>query len=352
MFAYAKVVELGRTHRSAVAIARSPYSATVVQHGSMAKAAARLNVTQPAISDAIATLEAALGVRILNRSRKGVEPTPYGTVLLKYGQLAIDDLRQGIKEIEFLTDPTAGELRVACTETIINGLLVPVIQLLADRYPRVRLYVHQFAAPPDEIAELEQRGVDLIISRQSLGWSGGLISPALNVEELFEDHYSIVVGTQHPLAGRTRVELSDLVHERWIMTPDIAAVVGNSSRRGNFAGQAVVRQAFFDAGLQLPEFVISTYSLFLRTTLVSSGHYVSILPTSMLRLNANTLCELPVALPLPQWPVAIVTLKNRVLNPAAGLFIECVREVANSIAHRPRASKSGHANKTPAKKAI
>ena len=353
MFAYAKVVESDARIGRRLRLRDLHILLTVVQHGSMAKAAARLNVTQPAISDAIATLEAALGVRILNRSRKGVEPTPYGTVLLKYGQLAIDDLRQGIKEIEFLTDPTAGELRVACTETIINGLLVPVIQLLADRYPRVRLYVHQFAAPPDEIAELEQRGVDLIISRQSLGWSGGLISPALNVEELFEDHYSIVVGTQHPLAGRTRVELSDLVHERWIMTPDIAAVVGNSSRRGNFAGQAVVRQAFFDAGLaKLPEFVISTYSLFLRTTLVSSGHYVSILPTSMLRLNANTLCELPVALPLPQWPVAIVTLKNRVLNPAAGLFIECVREVANSIAHRPRASKSGHANKTPAKKAI
>jgi DNA-binding transcriptional LysR family regulator len=85
---------------------------TVVQNGSMVKAAAQLSFSQPAISDAIATLEAALGVRLLDRSRKGVEPTAYGALLLKYGQMAIDDLRQGVKEIEFLADPTAGELRI------------------------------------------------------------------------------------------------------------------------------------------------------------------------------------------------------------------------------------------------
>src|SRR5262245_9093979 len=72
---------------------------TVVANGSMVKAAAQLNVSQPAISDAIATLEAAIGVRLLERSRKGVEPTAYGAVLLKYGRLAINDLRQGLQEI-------------------------------------------------------------------------------------------------------------------------------------------------------------------------------------------------------------------------------------------------------------
>ena len=76
---------------------------TVVQHGSMVKAAAQLGVSQPAISDAIATLESALGVRLLERGRKGVEPTPSGVLLLKYGRMAIDDLQQGVREIEFLT---------------------------------------------------------------------------------------------------------------------------------------------------------------------------------------------------------------------------------------------------------
>src|SRR5215467_13181931 len=110
---------------------------SVVQHGSMARAAAHLNVSQPAISDAVATLEAALGVRLLDRSRKGVEPTVYGATLLKYGSMAIDDLRQGIKEIEFLADPAAGELRIECPESVAAGPLVPIIERLTDCYPRV-----------------------------------------------------------------------------------------------------------------------------------------------------------------------------------------------------------------------
>lgn len=304
---------------------------TVIEHGTMAKAAARLNITQPAVSDSIATLEAALGVRLLNRSRRGVEPTPYGTVLLKYGHLAIDDLRQGLKEIEFLADPAAGEVRVGCTESIIDGLLLPVIERLAIRYPRVRLHVHQFAMPPDEFVELDQRRVDLLLSRQSLAWTGGISLPTLNVEKLFEDRYCLVVGRQNPLARRAKIGLADLVGERWVMTPAEITAATLGSPRSMLAGQAAVERAFIDAGLEVPEFAIITYSLLVRTRLLASGPYVSILPASVLHLHADTLCELPIMLPLPRWPVAVVSLKSRELTPAARLFTECIREVSASL---------------------
>src|SRR5215213_6657476 len=85
---------------------------TVVQAGSMGKAAQRLNITQPAISRSIAELEHAFGVRLLDRHRQGVEPTEYGRALLDCGAAVFDDLRQGVKNIEFLADPTAGEVRI------------------------------------------------------------------------------------------------------------------------------------------------------------------------------------------------------------------------------------------------
>jgi DNA-binding transcriptional LysR family regulator len=97
-------------------------------------------------------------------------------------------------------------------------------------------------------------------------------------------------------------------------------------------GGIAVQKVFLDAGLQPPEFMISTWSVFLRATLVASGQYVSALPASVLRLNTDTLCELPIALPMPRWPVAIVTLKNRALNPAANLFIECARDATKLLA--------------------
>src|SRR5712671_1748431 len=85
---------------------------TVVQAGSMGKAAQRLNTTQPNVSRSIAELEHAFGVRLLDRHRQGVEPTEYGRALLDCGAAVFDDLRQGVKSIEFLADPTAGEVRI------------------------------------------------------------------------------------------------------------------------------------------------------------------------------------------------------------------------------------------------
>src|SRR6202008_2794146 len=83
---------------------------TVVQAGSMGKAAHRLNISQPAISRSIAEIEHSFGVRLLDRNRQGVEPTEYGRALLDCGVAVFDDLRQGVKKIEFLADPAAGEV--------------------------------------------------------------------------------------------------------------------------------------------------------------------------------------------------------------------------------------------------
>src|SRR5258708_35549577 len=94
----------------------------VAQVGSMSKAAALLNTTQPAISRSIAELEHATGVRLLDRNRQGVEPTEYGRALLNGGAAAVDDLRQAVKNIEFLAGPTGGGNEIGNEETVIAGV--------------------------------------------------------------------------------------------------------------------------------------------------------------------------------------------------------------------------------------
>ena len=74
----------------------------VAQRGSMAKAAAELAISQPAVSRAIADMEHALGLRLLDRGRNGIEATPYGRVLIKRGVTIFDELTQGLEELEFL----------------------------------------------------------------------------------------------------------------------------------------------------------------------------------------------------------------------------------------------------------
>src|SRR5262249_61003799 len=94
---------------------------SVVEAGSMAKAAQRLGTSQPAISRSIADLEHTLGVRLLERSAWGVAPTQYGEAIIRRGVAVFDELRQGVKDIEFLADPTAGELRGGCPRGIAAG---------------------------------------------------------------------------------------------------------------------------------------------------------------------------------------------------------------------------------------
>src|SRR5450759_3267431 len=99
----------------------------VVQWGSMAKAASHLAMSQPAVSESIANLEAVLRVRLLDRSTRGIAPTLYAHALLKRGHVVFDELRQGIRDIEFLANPTAGEIRVVTQSLLAAGLLPAAI---------------------------------------------------------------------------------------------------------------------------------------------------------------------------------------------------------------------------------
>ena len=87
----------------------------VAQSGSMAKAASELAVSHPVVSRSISDLEHTLGVRLLERNPRGVELTEYGRAMLSRSHAAFDELRQGVKDIEFLSDPTAGEVRIGTT---------------------------------------------------------------------------------------------------------------------------------------------------------------------------------------------------------------------------------------------
>jgi DNA-binding transcriptional LysR family regulator len=108
---------------------------TVVECGTMGKAADRLALSQPVVSKAIADLESTLGARLLDRGPQGAEPTLYGRALLKRSVAIFDELRQSIGEIKFLSDPTAGELRIACADSMLSGLLPTIIKALCSRHP-------------------------------------------------------------------------------------------------------------------------------------------------------------------------------------------------------------------------
>src|SRR6195256_6032390 len=152
----------------------------VVQTGSMNKAAALLNTGQSAISRSIADLERTIGVRLLDRPPQGVEPTEYGRALLDGGTAVFDDLRQTVKNIEFIADPTVGEVRVGCDPFLAASFVSAAVDRLSRRYPRVMFRL--VTAYVDTLhRELVERNVDLLIARRS----GPIADERLDYEFLF-----------------------------------------------------------------------------------------------------------------------------------------------------------------------
>jgi DNA-binding transcriptional LysR family regulator len=288
----------------------------VVQAGSMGKAAALLKTTQPAISKSIAELEHTLGVRLLDRSAHGVEPTQYGRALLRRGVVAFDELKQGVQDIEFLADPETGELRVGSSPAMSEGIVLAVVEKLSRRYPRVIFHV----ASGGTLAlydELRARRIELGFAQMS----GMDREQDVHCETLFEEPLVVVAGAQNPWTRRRKIKLSELVNEPWTWPAS-----------GTFF-DALVLEAFRASGLGPPRATVYADAINMRTKLAANGHFLAIVPASIMRFPAKqgSLKVLPVELPTTHRQIGIVTLKNRTLSPLAQRFIEYARQFAKPL---------------------
>jgi DNA-binding transcriptional LysR family regulator len=289
---------------------------SVVQCGSMAKAANELGVTQPAVSEVVAGLERAFGVRLFDRSPQGVEPTIYGRALLKRGVAAFDELKQGIRDIEFLADPTKGEVRIGCPDSLAGGILAPFVQKFCRRYPAIVINIEPVPWPTLELPELHARKLDVVVSRLSKPQADDPFGGELDVEILFEDEAIVAAGANSRWAGRRKITLADLRDASWVGTSREALT------------RTLLDRAYQTANLPPPTMRVTTFSVQLRAHLLATGDFLTAMPKSMLKLNpeCHKLKELPVRLPSSSFPVVIVTLKGRTSPPPVELFLNKLRE--------------------------
>jgi len=295
--------------------------ATVAKEGSMARAAQRLGITQPAVSKVVADLEYTLKVRLFDRGRRGVEPTIYGRALLRRGNAAFDELKQSVMDIDFLSDPASGELRIGCSEAIAVANLPPILLDFSRRYPRVSLSVIEVPPPVRNLTALYERTCDIILVRLETTASDHPLGDDANVEELFEDRIVAAVNKASRWARRRKLELADLVDTPWILTMK------------NTFNHACVMDAFQKQGLSMPPVILMSQLVPLRAYFLAQGDYIATFTTSILQFNAELydLKELPIRLSDRRSIIAMVTLRERTLNPIAERFIEHIREFTKSM---------------------
>jgi DNA-binding transcriptional LysR family regulator len=147
----------------------------------------------------------------------------------------------------------------------------------------------------------------------------------LKLDMLFDDELVVAVGAHSRWARRRRIDLADLHQADWIMPgPDSWA-------------HRVAAEAFRARGLDMPRIGVRSLSGHLQANLLARSEFVTVVAGSVLNFYRQrfALKQLPIKLPAPPWPVAIVTLKDRTLNPVAGRFIECARKTMGSINAKP-----------------
>lgn len=226
-------------------------------------------------------------------------------------------LRQGIKAIEALSDPSVGEVRVGCPDVFASGVISAIIDNFSSQYPRVIVNVMATNNVTQDFRPLRDRSVDFLIA----GFPKSVAEDDLELEFLYEDRPFIVSGQNHRWARRRKVELAELADEPWLLP-----------REGIFV--ALLAEAFRTSGVPIPKLGVRSYSVHQRMMLLATDRFISAEIGSVLRFNANRfpLKVLPVNLAISPWPVWIVTLKNRTVSPVVQTFLNCVREVTRPMA--------------------
>jgi DNA-binding transcriptional LysR family regulator len=313
-------METGQRVRRRLKLRQLEILLAVADTGSMAKAAMRLAVTQSAVSRAIADAEQTLGVPLFARSTQGVEPTPYGRALLKRGIAVFDEIDQVVKDIEFLADPTRGEVRFGTGAGISEGIVLTLINRLSRQYPGIVFHVTiaQATALRDQLRD------------RSIEFGFGVWSQEhehaedMHLEVLFEEQMIVVVGADSPWLRRRRIGLAELVNEPWTWPPPPSLY------------DTAVVAAFRARGLTPPRPTVYSHALNVRINLAATGPFLAVVTAGVVGSSGKypSIRKLPVEMPMPHRKIGIVTLKGRTLSPLAQRVVDCARDLSKPLAKR------------------
>ncbi len=295
----------------------------VAEQGSFRKAGRELHLTQPAVTAAIAELERTLGVRLFERTSRGVTATAHGESFIRRASAIFGELGRAAEDLEIISRGSRQTLRVGAGGGgwglgILPAALAKLLEPSLDAYVLIR------EADEDVLLELlKARKLDLYFSRLSPMRA----DPDLAFRPLFEDSICVLARHTHPLAGRRKVSWDALADEKWV-TPQRGALSFDHIQRTLHKG-----------GLAMPRHVIESASAPVALGMVLQADFLCF---GTFHYHANTvlksmLAVLNVDLPRIAVPFGAVTLRHREPNPLAERLARIVAELARSSAVGSRA---------------
>jgi len=304
-----RTVVAGKHGGRVVELRQLRHLTAVLQRASFSAAANDLNITQPALSKSLRTLEKSLGVRLLDRGPNGVRPTVYGEQLAAYAHLVLAQVSEAEQEIEALRGARKGRLRIGAVPAALRTIVPGAARtFLVDR-PDVQLSIVE-ALNDTLVGALERGALDLAV----VVLPAEPFAPEIETRVLTREPMAIVGRPGHPLAARRDLELADLSAFSWVVPERL-----EPDRRQ-------LDRLFGRARLPLPKVVMETTSVTLLPAMLSDTTFVSYLPQSS--VDAGGCVALPLrAATWTRTTVAAFRIKGP-LRPLLGRFLACIEAVA------------------------
>jgi len=236
----------------------------VVHHGSLGRAAQKLNITQPALSRTIRRLEQQVGAPLFERYSTGMVLTSFGQALLPHATLLQREAEQATEELNALRGLARGTIRVGAVASAVSQVLPIAIGRVLAQWPN--LQVHLVEGVGDLLTDaLLNYDIDLAIGVSMPDTPE--ISAIPDCE--WHDTSHIIAAAGHPLRKRARLKLEDTLSHKWVLPP-----------RGT-APFTELTHIFTSRGLPLPNVVIETRSILAIKSIVAHAGFLSWMPEPM-----------------------------------------------------------------------
>ncbi|MFD5007677.1 LysR substrate-binding domain-containing protein [Streptomyces mutabilis] len=285
------------------------YFVAVAEERHFGRAADRLHMAQPALSQAIRRLEADLGVELLHRTTRRVELTDAGRAYLTRARAILADVDDAAHEARRVASGSVGHLSIGCVGSATYSLLPPLSRHLAAELPGVDFAFRGEMLAPDQVEALRTGAIDVALLRPTVADS------SLTVAPLRRDRLVVAVPADHRLAGRRQVRVADL------RQADL--IVHSADRRSVMYD--IVLGLFRDAGIDVHvrHEVGETSTLI---TLVAGGLGVAIVPEPVTALALDGVTYRPLVRPTATVDLAVAHRTDRT-EPHLARTIEVIRRV-------------------------
>ena len=295
---------------------------------SVLRAAEAIGMSQPAASKLLRELEEALGVNLFERHARGVEPTPYGEILVRHAHSVLSEIRRAHEEVDALRRGHLYRVSIGTVMSPGTDLVPMAVSLLEQRHLQMIVTVEMDFSRP-LVAKLLEGRLDIVIAR--------ILDPQdaarLSFEALAQEPHSLIARRQHPLAKQRRLTIEDLVEHTWILPPPPSIL------------RERLTAMFLQRGLSLPQKVVETSSLPMITNLLRRTDMLVALPHEVVRpfCDAGMLAVLPIDLGVRMDSFGIITQRGHSLSHGAVETLATLRETAAAVYGTPAAPRGRRA---------